>query len=225
MRFIRQNAIALVALVFAMTGTGIAASHYLITSPSQIKPSVLAKLRGPTGKTGAKGESGHNGEPGPRGEKGETGSKGDSGVEGPRGPSEAYEAVLVPAGGASGMLEADEAISLALHLPAGTYAVFAKASFLSAAFEQQERSCELTLSRWDEGSVSATSQSTARRSALDTEITGTLRSPGEATMRCRDNAKQWQLLDTSPEGTTRIIAIQLAGITKSNLELSTEPLS
>jgi hypothetical protein len=44
-RFIRRNAIALTALVFAMTGTGIAASRYLITSTSQIKPSVLGQLR------------------------------------------------------------------------------------------------------------------------------------------------------------------------------------
>lgn len=44
-RFIKRNAIAIVALVFAMTGTGIAASRYIITSTSQIKPSVLKELR------------------------------------------------------------------------------------------------------------------------------------------------------------------------------------
>ena len=48
MRFIRRNAIALTALVFAMTGTGIAASRYVITSTSQIKPSVVEQLRAPT---------------------------------------------------------------------------------------------------------------------------------------------------------------------------------
>jgi len=45
-RFIRSNAIALVALVFAMTGTGVAATHYIITSTRQIKPSVLKALKG-----------------------------------------------------------------------------------------------------------------------------------------------------------------------------------
>jgi hypothetical protein len=43
-RFVKQNAIAIVALVLAMTGTGIAASRYIITSTSQIKPSVLRRL-------------------------------------------------------------------------------------------------------------------------------------------------------------------------------------
>ena len=44
MRYLRRNAIAIVALVFAMTGTGIAATHYIITSSSQISPSVLQQL-------------------------------------------------------------------------------------------------------------------------------------------------------------------------------------
>jgi disulfide bond formation protein DsbB len=38
-------AVAIVALILAMAGTGIAASHYIITSTSQIKPSVLRELR------------------------------------------------------------------------------------------------------------------------------------------------------------------------------------
>jgi hypothetical protein len=40
------TAIALVALTVALGGTAIAASHYVITSTSQIKPSVLRAIRG-----------------------------------------------------------------------------------------------------------------------------------------------------------------------------------
>jgi uncharacterized membrane protein len=47
------NITATVALVFAMTGTGFAASHYIITSTSQIKQSVLAKLHGKAAATRA----------------------------------------------------------------------------------------------------------------------------------------------------------------------------
>ncbi|HEY4896301.1 MAG TPA: hypothetical protein VII01_09440 [Solirubrobacteraceae bacterium] len=43
---LRHNIVAWVALFFALTGTGIAASRYLITSTSQIKPSVLRQIAG-----------------------------------------------------------------------------------------------------------------------------------------------------------------------------------
>jgi hypothetical protein len=43
------NVVATVALVFAMSGGAFAASKYLLTSTKQIKPSVLAKLKGNRG--------------------------------------------------------------------------------------------------------------------------------------------------------------------------------
>jgi hypothetical protein len=74
-----STAIASLALFFALGGTAIAAKHYLITSTSQIKPSVLAKLKakngapGPAGPVGPQGAQGPPGQQGPRGERGPEG--------------------------------------------------------------------------------------------------------------------------------------------------------
>jgi hypothetical protein len=73
------NAVATLALVFAMTGGALAAKHYLIESTKQINPKVLKKLKGNTGRTGASGatgKTGSTGTAGPQGTKGETGPAG-----------------------------------------------------------------------------------------------------------------------------------------------------
>jgi hypothetical protein len=59
--------IACLALFFALAGTGLAAGKYLITSTSQIKPSVLKDLRGNRGPAGAPGAAGAAGAVGPQG--------------------------------------------------------------------------------------------------------------------------------------------------------------
>jgi collagen triple helix repeat protein len=77
-------AIAVVALFIALGGTAFGA-HFLITSTSQIKPSVLKKLRakrGPAGVKGATGASGPAGSAGPQGKEGATGKEGPPGKEG-----------------------------------------------------------------------------------------------------------------------------------------------
>ena len=78
-----STVIASLALFFALGGSAIAAQHYIITSSSQIKPSVLAKLKGNTGATGA---TGAQGPAGPAGAQGPTGLAGSTGPQGPAGP-------------------------------------------------------------------------------------------------------------------------------------------
>jgi hypothetical protein len=73
--------IACVAVFFALGGTAIAAHHYLITSASQIKPSVLSALHGRSGSRGPVGPAG------PVGPTGQAGAPGPQGVPGPPGPT------------------------------------------------------------------------------------------------------------------------------------------
>ena len=74
--------IASLALFFALGGSAVAANHYLVTSTSQIKPSVLKSLHGPAGAKGAKGATGANGAGGPAGP---AGGQGPQGIQGPSG--------------------------------------------------------------------------------------------------------------------------------------------
>ena len=73
-RFTYANVVATVALVFAMTGGALAAGHYIITSKSQIKPSVLKSLKGKTGSTGKTGAQGAQGPQGLQGAQGPAGA-------------------------------------------------------------------------------------------------------------------------------------------------------
>jgi len=79
LRIIRRNlnvptAVAVVALVFAMTGGAFAAKDYATGSKQS------------SGKRGPKGPKGKPGPQGPQGPKGDTGPKGDKGDTGPQGP-------------------------------------------------------------------------------------------------------------------------------------------
>jgi Collagen triple helix repeat (20 copies) len=92
MRFVGRhmkfaNVAATLALLLAMGGGAFAATHYLITSTSQIAPHVLSQLRGRQGPRGRTGKTGKPGTPGgPRGRRGEPGPQGPPGVIGAQGP-------------------------------------------------------------------------------------------------------------------------------------------
>jgi Collagen triple helix repeat (20 copies) len=80
----------------AVLGTVAVSHHYVITSTSQIKPSVLAQLHAPTSfdSAGAPGPTGQQGPPGATGATGAAGQPGNDGVSvagpigatGPNGP-------------------------------------------------------------------------------------------------------------------------------------------
>jgi hypothetical protein len=81
------NVVATFALVFAMSGGALAASHYLITSTKQIKPSVLKSLAGKAGPAGPAGANGAAGPAGPAGGTGPAGGPGPAGNDGSNGKS------------------------------------------------------------------------------------------------------------------------------------------
>jgi Collagen triple helix repeat (20 copies) len=82
-RFNATGVVAVLALVLAMGGGAYAAGRYVITSTKQIKPSVLAQLKGRAGSPGAQGPAGPAGA---QGATGAAGAKGETGAQGKEGP-------------------------------------------------------------------------------------------------------------------------------------------
>lgn len=126
--------IAIVALFVALGGTAVAASRYIITSTSQIKPSVLKDLHGHDGATGpagtpgqvgATGQAGAQGTPGLAGNPGEKGATGDEGAvgkEGPQGPPGASGTTIVARARSAGAVTSVTETLTADPLTGGTWA-------------------------------------------------------------------------------------------------------
>jgi Collagen triple helix repeat (20 copies) len=79
------NVTATLALLLAMTGGAFAASKYIISSTKQIKPSVLAQMKGKSGTPGKNGAAGAQGPQGPAGPSGAQGGRGENGSNGSNG--------------------------------------------------------------------------------------------------------------------------------------------
>jgi Collagen triple helix repeat (20 copies) len=92
--------VASVALAAATTSSAVAATHYLLTSTSQIKPGAISlgnlsrnarsALHGSTGPPGAAGPQGPPGGQGPQGDPGPPGASGPPGPPGANGTARAY---------------------------------------------------------------------------------------------------------------------------------------
>ena len=122
------NVAATAALVLSLGGgTALAMNAYVITSTKQIKPSVLAKLRGAQGPAGADGTNGAAGQAGPAGPAGANGSNGTNGTNGTNGAVAGYS---VEAGQGSyislPLTGGDYQTIVSKTLPAGSYIINAE---------------------------------------------------------------------------------------------------
>ena len=99
------NVAATLALVFAMGGSAVAATHYLITSKKQISPKALKEIAaaGKQGPAGAAGAAGAQGAQGGQGAQGPAGTNGTEGVKGERGgPAATWNKTVASAGASIG---------------------------------------------------------------------------------------------------------------------------
>jgi hypothetical protein len=195
------NVVATLALLFAMSGGALAASHYLINSTKQINPKVLKKLKGTVGSTGPSGAQGQTGA------QGANGKEGLPGKDGPRGPSDVYEVELSET---TEETAANTARSLTLaNLPAGSYAIFGKATLAPFETKPGTSRCKLTAGTDTDETYAIQSTVATFIFGIDTQISHTFATTGNVIMSCLVSGDKWQLRSSESAGSTRILAIRL----------------
>ncbi|HYH53157.1 MAG TPA: hypothetical protein VD761_03420 [Solirubrobacterales bacterium] len=141
--------ISILALVFALGGSAIAAKRYLITDTKQISPVVLKKIakmaaaQGGQGAAGAPGSPGAAGVPGAVGAAGAPGAAGAAGAEGERGqPGPGAEVHWAVVDSEGNVKRHGSGETTASKLAEGTYEV---------EFSRDVRNCayQAAIGRWD----------------------------------------------------------------------------
>ncbi|MHB8492068.1 MAG: hypothetical protein ACYDA6_07650, partial [Solirubrobacteraceae bacterium] len=152
------------------------------------------------------------GNKGAKGSTGAIGPSGASGAKGELGPSEVYEVQLKED---SAQQTANNVRTLKLTgLPAGTYAIYEKALVGTEEANPGQAECSLIaeprgVNQRDDPAIVPLVIANEDRLTLNTEITHTFASTGEAEVNCATKGDRFKLINERGEEGTRIIAIRV----------------
>jgi hypothetical protein len=146
-------------------------SYETTLSWNQIGPRGPAGPAGPQGVKGDTGATGGVGATGPAGATGGAGPKGATGPAGPAGPSDVYIARLAVGGN-----------TLALNVPAGSYAISAKAALFNADGDAQDAVCTLSTGDGTEARIDPIGE--ADEQSISLLDAATFNAPATITMSC-----------------------------------------
>jgi hypothetical protein len=216
------NVAATLALVFSMSGGALAASHYLISSTSQINPKVLKKLKGNTGHTGAPGGPGATGpqgaagKDGAGGKEGKEGREGEEGLPGATGPSNAYS-VFHDAGIELESISGMQTLITLSSLPAGAYWILATLNYDNNAVSGQDTpDCELVAganSDHKRFTVEPNSNPGANDMAISMQVVHTFSEPSNsAIVSCNDFSRSSMVVEN-----LKITAVRVSTVTNTGV--------